>query len=111
MDLDCNKDNVYYEKMFESLFPRLKRFDLKEEIDKCIEELKLIFRKLEIEYEIRYESQLIFHIEKINTYLFDWNISFDLSRLGIQHKDDLKHIVVPNIKYKVLEYWDSKLLA
>lgn len=104
------RDSRYYEALFESLFPTLKKFDLKEEIDKVVNELKIIFRKLQIEYDIRYGRELLFHVEKVNTYTLDWNISFDLSRLGLQHKDDLKERIVPEIKYAILEYWDSKIL-
>ncbi|MBR0426868.1 MAG: hypothetical protein IJK18_01530 [Clostridia bacterium] len=104
------RDSRYYEALFESLFPTLKRFDLKEEIQKVIDELKTIFKDIDIEYQIRYGRELVFCINKINTYQLSRFISFDLSRLGIQHKDDLKNMIVPEIKYVVLEYWDSKIL-
>ena len=110
MELNNNKDSRYYEALFDSLFPKLKRFDLKEEIDKVIDELKTIFKNIEIEYSIRYGSELVFCINRINTYQLSRFISFDLSRLGIQHKDDLKRFIVPEIKYDILEYWDSKIL-
>ena len=104
------RDSRYYETLFEGLFPTLKRFDLKEEIQKVIDELKTIFKNIDIEYQIRYGRELVFCIDKINTYQLSRFISFDLSRLGIQHKDDLKNMIVPEIKYNILEYWDSKIL-
>lgn len=104
------RDSRYYEALFEGLFPTLKKFDLKEEIQKVVDELKTIFKDIDIEYQIRYGSELVFCINKINTYQLGRFISFDLSRLGIQHKDDLKNMIVPEIKYNILEYWDSKIL-
>ena len=72
--------------------------------------METIFKNLEIDYTIRYGCELLFNIERINGYIFDYHISFDLSRLGIQHKDDLKKYIVPEIKYLILKYWDDKLL-
>ena len=105
-----NRDSFYYEKLFESAFPTLKQFDLKEEIEKIVDLLKKTFIDIEVEYDIRYGSELVFHIEKIARYDVDWNISFDLSNYPIKHKDDLKEMIFPKIKYKFLRYWENKIL-
>lgn len=104
------RDSRYYEALFEGLFPYLKKFDLEEEIQKVVDELKTIFKDIDIEYQVKCGRELVFCINKINTYQLSRCISFDLSRLGIQHKDDLKNMIVPEIKYIILEYWDSKIL-
>lgn len=105
-----NRDSKYYEMLFESLFPTLKRFDLKEEIEKIVDLLKETFKDIEVEYDIRYGSELIFHIEKVARYNIDWNISFDLHYYNIKNKDELKEIIFPRIKYSLLKFWDSKIL-
>lgn len=110
MDLNLEKDSRYFEAMFEALYPTRKKFDLKEEIEKVVEELKTIFNKIEIRYTIRYGSELLFSIDKINGYEISRYISFDLKRLGLQHKEDLKNMIVPEIKYDLLRYWDDKIL-
>ncbi len=104
------RDSFYYERLFEIMFPNLKRFDLKEEIEKIVDLLKKTFIDIEVEYDIRYGSELVFHIERIARYDIDWNISFDLSRYPIKHKDDLKEMIFPKIKYSFLEFWDNKIL-
>ena len=104
------RDSFYYERLFESLFPTLKNFDLKEEIEKVIKLLKETFIDIEVEYDIRYGSELVFHIEKIARYYIDWNISFDLSKYPIKRKDDLKEMIFPEIKYALLRFWENKIL-
>lgn len=101
-------DSFYYEKLFESLFPKLKRFEIEEEIEKVVDEIKKTFKNIEVEYEIRYGVELVFNLKRHNYY--DWNISFDLSRLDLQHKDDLKRFLTPRIKIGLLEHWDSQIL-
>ena len=103
-------DSFYYEKLFESAFPNLKQFDLKEEIEKIVDLLKETFIDIDVEYYIRYGSELVFHIEKVARYNIDWNISFDLCNYPIKHKDDLKRMLFPQLKYSLLKFWDNIIL-
>ena len=96
--------------MFESAFPTLQQFNLKEEIEKIVDLLRKNFIDIEVEYDIRYGSELVFHIEKVARYNIDWNISFDLHSYPIKHKDDLKEMLFPRIKYSLLRFWDNKIL-
>lgn len=105
-----NRDSEYYDKLFESLFPNLKRFDLKEEIEKIIILLKETFIDLEVEYYIRYGRELVFHIQKVARYNIDYYISFDLSYYHINNKDELKEIIFLNLKYDFLKFWKSQIL-
>lgn len=103
-------DSFYYEDMLDGL--KKCRQKIEEGIEKAVEQLRGTFKKLEITYFFR-GSTVIFKIERINTYVFDFNISFELGHLayGEISKEEIVDVFYNETKYKILDYWDKKLLS
>lgn len=108
-------DSFYYENILDNSLNRyLNRYrqKIEEGIEKAVEQLRGDFKKLEITYFFR-GSTVIFKIERINTYAFDFNISFELGHFNYNSvsKEEIGDMLYHKIKYKILDYWDKKLLS
>lgn len=103
-------DSFYYENLLDKTLNKYRQI-IEECIEKAVEQLKGYFKKLEITYFFR-GTTVIFKIERINTYVFDFNISFELGHLayGGISKEEISDVFYNEIKYKILDYWDKELL-
>ena len=104
-------DSFYYENILDNTLNNYRQ-KIEEGIEKAVEQLRGDFKKLEITYFFR-GSTVIFKIERINTYAFDFNISFELGHLayGGISKEEMSDVFYNETKYKILDYWDKKLLS
>ena len=114
MELDLNKDSRYYENMFNGLYPWLENIkieDIEKALNNIIDNLKKIYKKLEVEYSLQ-RHYIVFNIKRVNTYNFDFNCSYDLIGLALtkENIESWENHLTSKIKYAILEKWDSKIL-
>lgn len=104
-------DSFYYENKLDNSLNRYTQ-KIEEGIEKAVEQLRGDFKKLEIKYFFR-SLTVIFKIERINTYAFDFNIFFGLGQFNYNSvsKEEIGDMLYHEIKYKILDYWDKKLLS